>query len=76
MALNRVQKQISAMIGVVISKASLLKFVIRLHNALEQWETEAIGKIIQLPSIHVDETSFRVERKNHWIYVYSSGVST
>lgn len=75
-ALNRVQKQISAMIGAVISEASLLKFVWRLHQALEQWETEAIESILRAPSVHVDETSFRVEGKNHWIHVYSSGETT
>lgn len=75
-ALNRVQKQISAMIGSVISEASLLKFVSRLYQSLESWETQAIENLLQAPSIHVDETSFRVERKNHWIHVYSSGGTT
>ena len=75
-ALNRVQKQIAAMIGAVISEASLLKFVWRLHQALEAWEAEAIESIFQAPSVHVDETSFRVEGKNHWIHVYSSGGTT
>ncbi len=72
-ALNRVQKQISAMIGTVISEATLLKFIWRLHQSLEEWETKSIESILQAPSIHVDETSFRVEGKNHWIHVYSSG---
>jgi len=72
-ALNRVQKQISAMIGAVISEATLLKFVWRLHQSLESWEAKSIENIIQAPSIHVDETSFRVESKNNWIHVYSSG---
>ena len=58
-ALNRVQKQISAMIGAVISEATLLKFVWRLYQALEQWEAKSIESILQAPSIHVDETSFR-----------------
>jgi len=75
-ALNRVQKQISAMIGAVISEASLLKFVLRLHFSLEQWEQDAIERIIKAPSVHVDETSFRVEGKNYWIHVYSSGGTT
>lgn len=75
-ALNRVQKQISAMIGTVISEATLLKFVWRLHQALESWEAEAIENLLRAPSLHVDETSFRVERKNHWIHVYSSGGTT
>ncbi len=75
-ALNRVQKQVSAMIGTVISEASLLKFVLRLHLALDAWEKNAIETLLQAPSMHVDETSFRVERKNHWIHVYSSGGTT
>ncbi len=72
-ALNRVQKQVAAMIGSVISEASLLKYVWRLHQSLEQWEVEAIESILQAPVMHVDETSFRVEKKNYWIHVYSSG---
>lgn len=75
-ALNRVQKQIAAMIGSVISEASMLKFVLRLHLALEAWEADAIERLLQAPSVHVDETSFRVEGKNHWIHVYSSGGTT
>jgi transposase len=75
-ALNRVQKQIAAMIASVISEATLLKFVLRLHQALEAWEKEAIQALLQAPSVHADETSFRVEGKNHWIHVYSSGGTT
>ena len=75
-ALNRVQKQISAMIGTVISEATLLNFVLRLYLALETWEAEAIETLLQAPSLHVDETSFRVVGKNHWIHVYSSGGTT
>jgi transposase len=74
--LNRVQKQIAAMIGTAIAEASLLKFVLRLYQALEDWEAEAIEMLLQAPSVHVDETSLRVEGKNHWIHVYSSGGTT
>ena len=72
-AVNRVQKLVKSMMGVVISEASLLKFVLRLHQALENWETRTTEQLLKSPSIHVDETSFRVDRKNHWIHVYSSG---
>jgi len=75
-ALNRVQKQISAMINTVISEATLLKFIWRLHLALETWEAGEIADILQAPSLHVDETSLRVDKKNHWIHVYSSGGTT
>ena len=68
-ALNRIRKQIAAMIGVAISEATLLKFVLRLYQGLAAWEAGAIERILQAPSLHVDETSCRVEGKNHWIHV-------
>ena len=72
-ALNRVQKLVKSMIGVVIAEASLLKFVLRLHQALASWEHQATERILNTPAINVDETSFRVDMQNHWIHVYSSG---
>ncbi|WP_444930267.1 IS66 family transposase [Microbulbifer sp. SSSA002] len=72
-ALNRVQKAVKAMIGQVISEATLLKFILRLHEALADWEQSALEELLQNPSLNVDETSLRVEQKNHWIHVYASG---
>ena len=72
-ALNRVQKLVKSMIGEVISEATLLKFVFRLYQALEAWELDAIEQILKAPTINVDETSLRVDKKNHWIHVYSAG---
>ena len=72
-ALNRVQKLVNSMIGVVISETSLLKFVLRLYQALEEWEVQATEHILKTPVINVDETSLRVDKKNHWIHVYSAG---
>jgi len=75
-ALNRVQKLLTSMLEVVIAEATLLKFVMRLHQALETWETQAKEQLLLLPVMHVDETSLRVDQKNHWIHVYSSGDTT
>lgn len=72
-ALNRVQKLVKSMIGVTLSEATLLKFVLRLHQALEQWEISAKEEILKMPAMNVDETSLRVDKKNHWIHVYSAG---
>jgi len=72
-ALNRVQKLVTSMLEVVIAEATLLKFVLRLHQALEDWEVQAIEQLLKAPALHVDETSLRVDRKNHWIHVYSAG---
>jgi transposase len=72
-ALNRAQKLVKSMIGEVISEATLLKFVLRLYQALEAWELDAIEQILKAPAINVDETSLRVDKKNHWLHVYSAG---
>lgn len=72
-ALNRIQKLVKSMMGAVISEASILKFVLRLHQALAQWEASAVEQILKYPAINADETSLRVDKKNHWIHVYSSG---
>lgn len=75
-AVNRVQKLVNSMIGAVIAEATLLQFVMRLHQALERWELHATEQILRAPAIHVDETSLRVDKKNHWIHVYSAGQIT
>lgn len=72
-SLNRVQKCVAAMIGQTLSEATLLKFVMRLYEALADWERGAINQLWQHPSMHVDETSLRVEQKNHWIHVHAAG---
>ena len=72
-AIGRVQKLIKSMIGTLISEATILKFVLRLYQALEEWEREKTEQLLKAPVINVDETSLRVDKKNHWIHVYSSG---
>lgn len=72
-ALNRVQKLVKSMMDVTLCEASLLKFILRLHQALEQWEISAKEELLKMPAMNVDETSLRVDSKNHWIHVYSSG---
>jgi transposase len=75
-ALNRVQKLVKSMVGVVIAEASMLKFILRLHQALDVWELRTIEQLMKAPAINVDETSLRVDKKNHWIHVYSAGDTT
>lgn len=75
-ALNRVQTLLTSLLDVVIAEATLLKFVMRLHHALEGWEQQAIEALLAAPSMHVDETSLRVDKQQHWIHVYASGEVT
>ena len=75
-SLKRVRQMVQTLIGKALSEAIILKYVMQLHCALERWEKSAIDRLLQMPTIHVDETSLRVERKNHWIHVSSAGVIT
>lgn len=70
--LNRVQKMLASMIGSVISEATLLGYILKLHIALEPWEKMARAKLLTSPSLYVDETSMKVERKNYWIHVHAA----
>jgi transposase len=72
-SLNRAQKLIKTMIGELLAEATLLKFVLRLHQALERWEMAAIEELFKSSAMNVDETSLRVDKKNHWLHVYSAG---
>lgn len=71
-ALGRVQKLVKSMIGVLLSEATLLKFILRLHQALADWEASAIEQILTCKAINADETSLRVNKRNQWIHVYSA----
>ncbi len=75
-SLGRVQKLVKSLIGEVLAEATLLKFVLRLHLALETWESKSIELLLKSPAMNVDETSLRVDKKNHWIHVYSAGEIT
>ena len=76
LSLKRVAQSMHALIGRTLSEATLLGYVAQLHHALAQWESHAIERLLASPAMHVDETSLRVDRKNHWIHVYSAGTLT
>lgn len=73
LSLKRVQQSIQTLISLLISEATILKYVLQLHQALEQWEKASIERLLAMPAMHVDETSLRVERQNYWIHVCSAG---
>ena len=64
-ALKRVQQSIKTLIGMAISEATILKYVMQLHQALEAWEHSAIEQVLARPVLHVDETSLRVDVTTH-----------
>ncbi|GAH02378.1 unnamed protein product, partial [marine sediment metagenome] len=75
-ALKRTQNMLKTLIGKALSEATLLSYIMRLHISLEQWEIAAKETLLKQICINTDETSLRVEKKNYWIHVYSSGETT
>jgi len=75
-SLNRIQKSIKTLIGKAMAEATILKYVSQLNEALATWEKTTIEQILARPAMHVDETSLRVDKKNHWIHVCSAGEIT
>ena len=57
-ALNRVQALLGALIGEVIAEVTLLKRVLRLHQALEEWERESIRQLLAMKSRCVSTRSY------------------
>jgi transposase len=72
-SINRIQKMVQAIIGKAISEATIMRYVLRVYCALEKWEKEKVRELLDSRVINTDETSMKVNKKNHWIHVYSSG---
>ena len=50
-SLKRVQQSIKALIGQVISEATLLKYVMQSYHCLARWEQSAIEQILAMPTM-------------------------
>ncbi|MDE0157715.1 MAG: IS66 family transposase, partial [Gammaproteobacteria bacterium] len=54
-------------------KRGVRKWLARLHEALADWETAAIERLLSEPVLHADETSLRIDRQQHWLHSVSAG---
>ena len=73
---KRTQELLYALCDQQISEATLLKYVSQLHKRLAGWEERTFQTLLQRSAINTDETSMRIDGKNHWVHVYSSGAFT
>ena len=70
---KRVAQTMKSLLGNAIAEATLLAWIWRLHESLAEWEERARAKLLASPILHVDETSIRINRKNHWLHNCSAG---
>ena len=73
LSLKRAAQTLKALTGRAIAEATLLAWLLRLHEALADWEDAAIQCLLDMPVLHVDETSLRIDRKKHWLHDASAG---
>ena len=73
LSLRRTAQTLKALTGRAVAEATLLAWLSRLHGALAEWEAAAIERLLAEPVLHADETSLRIERKNHWLHSVSAG---
>jgi len=72
-SLARIQKSVKSLIGVALSQATILKYMLNLHNSLDEWERVCMEQVLEYKAINTDETSLRVNKKNQWVHVISGG---
>ncbi|MCK5686196.1 IS66 family transposase [bacterium] len=70
---DRCAEHFKGLIGRFISQATMLKYIMTFHLSLVKWEAKKIKELLKMPVIHVDETSIRINKVNHWIHVYTYG---
>ena len=75
-SLNRAVGLMQVMSGIKLSEATCLGYIQRLHDALDPWEAKAKEYLKTRPSLHVDESSLKVNKKNRWMHVVTNGFVT
>jgi transposase len=73
LSLKRIAQTLKALTGRALAEATLPARLTRLHEALAGWETAAIEALLAEPALHADETSLRIDRKQHWLHSVSAG---
>ena len=73
LSLKRTAQTLKALTGRTVAEATLLAWLTRLHAALAGWEDAAIRRLLAEPVLHADETSLRIDRKQHWLHSVSAG---
>ena len=74
-SLNRAVGLVQAMSGIKLSEATCPGYIQRLHDALA-WESDTREYLLTRLSLHVDETSLKVDKKTRWMHVATNGFVT
>ena len=76
LSLRRCNELVQAVTCIKLSEATCLGYIQRLYDSLEPWEAAAKEHLLTRLALHVDETGFRVNKKNQWLHVATDGSLT
>ncbi|MCP3775782.1 IS66 family transposase [Paenibacillus sp. MZ04-78.2] len=71
--LERLGDFVEALTGHRISEGTIVNMNQALYEKLEAFETQAKAVLRSVPVLHSDETSMRVNGKNHWVHGCTDG---
>ena len=76
LSLRRCTELEHAITGIKLSEATCLSYIERINDSLQPWKAAAKKRLLTRPALHVDETGFRVDKKNWWLHVATDGSLT
>ena len=76
LSLRRAVGLVQVMSGIKLSETTCFGYIQRLHDALEPWEAAVKEHLLTRPSLYVDETGLKVNKKTHWMHVVTDGFLT
>jgi len=73
---RKIQDALRRLYGLIISPATILDLTRRAADAVRSEYDAILSKIRGAPILYVDETSIRVQGKNHWIWAFTTPSET
>ena len=67
---NKITSILDSVFGVNISDGEIYNILNQLSDALGDYYEELVRKIKEALAKHIDETSWRINGKNHWLWIF------
>jgi transposase len=76
MSMNKTKTLFEKMFGLKISKAEIHLMTLRIASLLKDKYFELIKQLRNSEFVHFDETGWRIDGKNYWLWTFTNGEIT